>query len=77
MARDVAVSTRVRSWLSASRTARFLALNLSEIQTDRALQLYGAALALSNALTAVYWLVGEFRLPVILSPDLAAVCWPF
>jgi len=47
-----------------------------EITQDRALCAYGAALALVNALTCIYWLRVP-RLDQLLSPDIAPVCWPF
>lgn len=58
------------------RPSRWLGRNLEEIAQDRALCWFGAALALVNAVTAVFWLT---RQPVadMLAPSVAPVCWPF
>jgi hypothetical protein len=49
---------------------------IEEIERDRALQLFGLALALANVLTFAFW---RFTLPVveILAPDAIPICWPF
>jgi len=49
---------------------------IEEIERDRALQWFGLALALANALTFVYW---KDSLPVaqILAPGATPICWPF
>jgi hypothetical protein len=49
---------------------------IEEIERDRALQLFGLALALANVLTFAFW---RFTLPVveILAPDAVPICWPF
>lgn len=55
---------------------RFVRRQIVEIGADPALRAYGAALALANVVTAVYWL---FVHPVdrVLDPALTPVCWPF
>lgn len=40
------------------------------------MRLFGAALALTSVLTAIYWLVGD-PLSRILDPNTPAICWPF
>jgi hypothetical protein len=49
---------------------------IEAIERDRALQWFGLALALANALTFVYW---KASLPVaqILAPGATPICWPF
>jgi hypothetical protein len=55
---------------------RWLNRQIEEIGSDRALQFFGLALALANALTFAYW---RIALPVVevLSPDAIPICWPF
>jgi hypothetical protein len=50
--------------------------NIAEIDSDRVLQWYGAALALVNVVTAVFWL-REYPVGRILSPRTTPICWPF
>jgi len=47
----------------------------AEIAGDRALQLYGAALATVNVITTAYWLF-ESPAPTIVDRNLRPVCWP-
>jgi len=54
---------------------RFVAARIHEIRIDPALRVYGACLALSNLLTAVFWTTTQ-PLDRILSSSLP-VCWPF
>jgi hypothetical protein len=49
---------------------------LGHIVNDAALRRYGAALALSNTLTAVYWLEGQ-RFAKFVDARSVPVCWPF
>jgi len=55
----------------------YIRKNISEIEKDQALQIYGILLGFLHVLAYVYWTV---RVPVvkILDPSLGlAVCWPF
>lgn len=54
----------------------FIRAQIREIADDSALQIYGAALALVNALTSVYWLIQRPRFEDIVASS-TAVCWPF
>ena len=53
-----------------------LARHIDEIRSDRALTLYGAALAFANVLTFIQW---KFRtgVPVLIGRGADAYCWPF
>ncbi len=54
----------------------FFNRQIEEIERDPVLRRYGAALALINFVTALFWLTTE-RLDQILAPAVAPICWPF
>jgi hypothetical protein len=54
----------------------WLQKQIKEIASDSVLRHYGAALALLNALTAVYWLV-SYPVSQVLDPRVPPICWPF
>lgn len=60
----------------AGRLRRAAAAQVAEIAGDRALTIYGAALAAANVLTFVQW---KFKLgvPLMIGRGADAVCWPF
>lgn len=62
--------------LSSGWLARYVRRHIDEIHRDSALQLYGSALALVNALTAYYWLLSKPASAIIGRPS-PAICWPF
>lgn len=55
----------------------YLIRQVGEIASTPALRWYGAAIALTNALTALYWLLGDISPAVVLSPSQVPICWPF
>ena len=50
--------------------------NVAEIEADPALQAYGVCLALTNLLTAMFW-VRVQPLTTVLDPATYPICWPF
>src|ERR1041385_3568009 len=54
---------------------RWIDRQIEEIESDSALRWYGAALALVNAITAIYWLIVH-PIARILDPRLTPICWP-
>lgn len=55
---------------------RYIRSQIDEISGDRGLCLYGAAVALTNAVTALFWLTDQ-PLGRVLGQRLPSVCWPF
>ena len=55
---------------------RLLGKQVDEIAEDPVLRFYGVALAMVNAVTAVFWLTGG-HFSEILDPKVAPICWPF
>jgi hypothetical protein len=55
---------------------RFAQKQIEEIASDPVLRCYGAALALVNSVTALYWLT-VYPIREVLNPGLPPVCWPF
>ncbi|MBT8491820.1 MAG: HTTM domain-containing protein [Deltaproteobacteria bacterium] len=53
---------------------RWVAANIDEIARDWVLRVYGACVALSYCLSAIYWLTGSIPNELVASAD--AACWP-
>lgn len=56
---------------------RYLQSQLEEIKKSRALQVYGALLALTHLLSAYFWMDRSLDLVTKASPISASLCWPF
>ena len=54
----------------------FIKNNISEIENDKALSLFGVFLSLTHVWTFFYWIF-DLRVPQILSNNQAPICWPF